>query len=232
MKQTPLLPFLFWMFFICLGCSTPNNPPQTKISNTQFFDIGYLQDSFVPTDTSLILRFPDFELQFSRMIAYDTAGLLQRIQSDTVYVQTEIGESVLGSQCQIRLQAIDSFFIEQAYQTSLVVSSEGPHCDLTEWKHFTSEWETVKLDSSGYLLNIRNYSEKERSAFADVSVSEMKSAVLQHCGKEWYKLIQHNHRIREGNASVNINRVIIRVTFIHLGKVSYKYILFNEALGC
>ena len=46
------------------------------------------------------------------------------------------------------------FKIEQQFETSMSVSDEGPHIDLTDWRHYTSDWQEIKkLEGNRFLTS-------------------------------------------------------------------------------
>jgi hypothetical protein len=59
--------------------------------------------------------------------------------------------------------------------------NEGPHCNLTVWKHFDSDW--VKVTSRDGAYTTITYSEQDCGNF--IEVDELREAVGKHCGDFW-----------------------------------------------
>ena len=70
---------------------------------------------------------------------------LNETQKDTVYLYSELGETIEGQTISISTEQLINLTIEQRYETSVTIMGEGPHCDLIDWKHYDSEWKTLKL---------------------------------------------------------------------------------------
>lgn len=65
------------------------------------------------------------------------------------------------------------FRIEQQYETSLSLMKEGPHLDLSNWKHHVSPWDALEEAEANAFLS----KEVASSEFPDVSNAEIVSGV-------------------------------------------------------
>ena len=76
-----------------------------------------------------------------------------------------------------------------AYQTSVSIQNEGPHCDLNNWKHYTSPFiKLAKISQNEFLTS--SYEAKDFSKFPKISIEELKKVVKKECGEDWYKHVQ------------------------------------------
>lgn len=65
------------------------------------------------------------------------------------------------------------FMIEQQHQTSLTVMNEGPHMDLRDWRHHTSEWKPIEM--SGPLVFVSRDTTSDE--FPNVTTRQIVTAV-------------------------------------------------------
>ncbi|HAK31782.1 MAG TPA: hypothetical protein DCO90_21680, partial [Sphingobacterium sp.] len=89
----------------------------------------------VKTTTSI--KFNEFVVSIQGMAIFDPERM-DRLQRDTVEIEAEVGESIEGTYISILSDQVRDLKVEQRYETSVTIMNEGPHCDLTEWKHFNS----------------------------------------------------------------------------------------------
>jgi hypothetical protein len=184
-------------------------------------------------DTTTRIKFSEFQILISRLVTWDPDTTLNKIQGDSCYVVNDIGESVLGQKIKISNTNLVDLKIEQRFETSVSIANEGPHCDLLDWVHYTSEWiESRKLNEFEFVCN--SYSEEEQKRFPPVSMSELKHFVRKQCGNEWFELIKDIKQPNEGPSWVGISKVFLRISGIdpRSGKRVVKVIAFEEAMGC
>lgn len=109
------------------------------------------------------------------------------------------------------------FKIEQQFETSMSVSDEGPHLDLTDWKHYTSDWQEIKkLEGNRFLTSKISESDYER--FPKVTSKEIYNAVLKRSGKRWADYVRSCKTPTDAPCLVSVSRISFRIKAKENGK--------------
>ncbi|MBK8813302.1 MAG: hypothetical protein IPN69_21600 [Acidobacteria bacterium] len=124
------------------------------------------------------------------------------------------------------------FKIEQQFETSMSVSDEGPHWDLTDWKHYTSEWNEIKrLEGNRFLTSKVGPSDYQR--FPKVTSKEISEAVSKRGGKKWADHVRSCKTATDDPCLVSISRISFRIMAKENGKWNIIHkINFFLAMGC
>jgi hypothetical protein len=131
-----------------------------------------------------------------------------------------------------RTAAKTSFRVQVQYETSVSISKEGPHLDLLEWKHYTSEWREIQ-PVTATRFRIPEFSQEERSRFPRVSAVELMEAVRAAGGDGWLELIRSVTSVHDQPARVDISVIRLRVTPLTGGASKPASILeFPIPMGC
>lgn len=109
------------------------------------------------------------------------------------------------------------FKIEQQFETSMSISEEGPHIDLTDWKHYTSDWREIKELSGNRFLTL-NISAADHQKFPKVMSKEIYNAVLKNGGKRWADYARSCKNANDSVCSVSISRISFRIKAKENGK--------------
>jgi hypothetical protein len=184
-------------------------------------------------DTSTSIKFPEFMVTINRLVEYDTAGEMKEIQKDTAYVEAEVGENIEGQQLTINSDLLNDLKVEQRYETSVTIMDEGPHCDLTNWKHYYSDWHRLNSIGAGK-YTCEKYTEQERQKFPGVSIQELRNAVAKHCGKEWTGFVSKVKSPTDYPSGVSISNYFLRISGIRKdnGRKIVKVIVIESPMGC
>lgn len=155
---------------------------------------------------------------------------------DTVYIELELGSSLESKHFKVET-SVDSceIIILQQFETSLTVQQEGPHCDLTEWKHYYSEPDTLsQIDSSGVYQFLNIYQDSLRDEFPEVKMKEVFKAIKLHCGKEWYEHAKQATGVKSYPLNVSVSSEIIKILIINRNKeiIQEKVLIFITPMGC
>jgi hypothetical protein len=76
------------------------------------------------------------------------------------------------------------FRILERYRTSMTVMGEGPHLDLSNWRHYDSEWITLDQLSQRKFRTLAT-EKMDASKFPSVTKSELLAAVRKHAYADW-----------------------------------------------
>ena len=116
----------------------------------------------------------------------ETPSLFEDLSAETITVDLALGESIEGQH--ILLHVMPGFEahelkIEQRFETSVTVMDEGPHVDLTEWKHYRSKWQEIRKVAKNKFLT-SDVGEEGYTKFPKVTSEEIYKAVLKET-KGW-----------------------------------------------
>ncbi|MDR2972474.1 MAG: hypothetical protein LBU83_11190, partial [Bacteroidales bacterium] len=144
-------------------------------------------------DVITTIKFSDFTLTINRLSVWNEKEELDKIQKDTVYLDIELGETIEGQLLFIETSELTNIKVEQRYETSITIMDEGPHCDLTNWKHYYSEWEQLKRNKAGQFV-CEEYTQTDREKFPAIDIEELKKKVKTQCsqyGERWFELVKN-----------------------------------------
>ena len=183
-------------------------------------------------NSTTTIRFEELTLKINKFVAYDEENKLSIIQKDTVIILADLGETIEKQNIKIETSLLENVKVEQRYETSITIMDEGPHCDLTEWKHFTSEWKPLERIKSQYIC--LSYSEKETEKFPQTTIEELKAEVKSKYGEKWAKYIENVTSLTEYPCGIGISRYFLRITgqFKTNGKKISKLIVIENPMGC
>lgn len=231
-----------WAAFACNGealtkaaqvdaIGTPNSQHDSPIV---FQDSAFIHsNSPDDPDTVTYVRFPELTLVFNRLVVWEDEQKLSALQTDSVNLYAELGETIEGQQISVLTDVLTDITIEQRYETSVVISNEGPHCDLVEWKHYYSDWKPLTQSPGGTFIGL-TYDIKETERFPKLPITELKETVRKQCGEEWYQLVKNIKSPNEYPSSVGISRYVVRVSGKQkgTGKTIRKIIAIGQSMGC
>ena len=184
-------------------------------------------------DTITTLRFSELSIAINRFIISDEDMKMEQIQKDTVEIDAELGETIEGQLISIASDQLTDLTVEQRYETSVTIMKEGPHCDLTDWKHYSSDWKQLQANGKGQ-FTCDKYTEEDYQKFPKVSISELKQKVKEQCGDTWLKLVEKVKTPTEYPSGVGISRYYLRVTGLRKdnGQTVTKLIVVEAPMGC
>lgn len=243
MKKTSItFIILFIILFASCNENTKSNPKAADLDSTQI-DSTKIEDAIDQSannenesnqfDSISSIKFNLFSLNFHN---FHFSGIdnKQVIEEDTVVIETIIGgEEFEGIMLTFNSEALCDFNIEQRYETSVTLMAEGPHCDLTDWLHYVSEWQPVsKNHLEEYFLY--TYKDNERQLFPSVSKDALTKAAKKHCGDEWSEQIKALSTPNEYPSGVSISRYFLKISGKRMdnGKSVQKLIIIVSPMGC
>lgn len=178
------------------------------------------------------IRFNEFRLDIHNFSTFDEEDLQGKVETDTVTISSDIGEDLSRSTLIIS-DELTSVTVEQRYETSVTIMNEGPHCDMTEWKHYTSKWKTLPSKGKN-IFECLKYSDKEQEKFPEVTLEEFKEAVKKYCGDLGTQQIKNVKSPTDYPGGVGISTMYIRISGTEktTGKAVLKYLVFDIPMGC
>jgi hypothetical protein len=145
----------------------------------------------------------------------------------------EVGTDPSDLGLKIISENLENIVVEQCMQTSMTIMNEGPHCDLTDWLHHTTEWERIAANDTGS-YTLFGYTESDTKKFPPVTVNELKNAARKHCGDEWKPVIDQIRDLEGFHSSVGMNKVLVRISGTDKvsGRKVERQIMFIFSMGC
>jgi hypothetical protein len=230
---------------VFIGFSSCNDSAPSKTETSQgdslinhADSIFQTTDSKTPThyegriDTTTALIFKEVSVSINRLIVSEDVNS-NEIQSDTIEINIELGETIEGQRISITSSQFTRFEVEQRYETSVTINNEGPHCDLMEWKHFYSNWIPLQTNRAGEFI-CHTYSDKDSEEFPNISIDELKEKVREACGEEWAQHVAKINTLTDYPSSVGISRYFLKITGQHkdTGQLVTKLIILVNPMGC
>ena len=189
--------------------------------------------SQLPEKDSPLIRLYDLEIQFNDIVIFVEKENESLTFKDTADLYLDLGETIQGQTFKIVKSGLRNIKIEQQYETSLSISNEGPHLDLFDWKHFTSDWiEIVPIDKGKY--RAISYSENDQEKFPDFTEQELID-YLKSIGRQGYADLIANPTYSDGSKHwwIGLSKVSIKVTgFDNENNLVTRLINFEIPMGC
>jgi hypothetical protein len=193
--------------------------------------ISLWANGYSQSDISVI-KFDDLTIEIHSLMPFDSDDLNGIFESRAEFA-ADLGETLESSTIIIKSEKYSHFEIFQAAETSLTISDEGPHCDLIEWKHFTSDWKMLD-EVTKNTFNAFSYDSNIDQKFPDVTVPEVVEATKKHCGSGWADHIKNIKSIHDYPCSVGISKYLLKViaTDNSSGRKIEKTIWILIPMGC
>lgn len=196
---------------------------------------GYVFNGFLTSNQlskRIEIRFQDFSLLMELEI-WDENRELKKIQNDTAKVYLEFGETPEGKKIKIKQSKFKKIQVFQRYENSVTIMNEGPHCDLTEWKHYYSDWKKLDFDLKENTFVSDSYEREDSEKFIEVDINELKKAVENECGGYWPEHIKNLKKVNEYPSGVSMSRIFLKILLTDKNdSVIEKIIEFEIPMGC
>lgn len=187
---------------------------------------SYSQTNILQIETDdFVISFPSVQTDDHYILG------IENVSSDSILIDLELGDTIERSEIVLEGKDISEVMLFQNYETSVTVMNEGPHLDLTSWKHFESEWKQLTKTASLKFYAIE-YQDSERIKFPDVQIEEVKQAVLSYGGEGWYNYVKEIKSYRDYPCDVGISEITLKITYNKNSQSKTKYLVFNVAMGC
>jgi len=181
---------------------------------------------------SSVIKFKDITVTIHSLSPLKE-GELEPAISDKFEFMADLGEEVESSVVTVQAEKYKDIEIYQVIETSVTIMDEGPHCDLTNWKHFTSDWRKLKVLKPNS-FQITSYSTEEGKKFPSVTMEEVIEAAQQQCGESWAKHIKDTKSIYDYPCDVGVSRYMLKLVATDKvnGKKIERMIIVKVPMGC
>lgn len=101
----------------------------------------------------------------------------------------------------------------QRYRTSMSISAEGPHLDLVDWRHFDSQWITLRSIGPKRFRMLAD-EEIDEEKFPPTTKSEIVNEVRRRMEREWSEIVELAKSCNgpnDGACLVGVNSMYLRI---------------------
>lgn len=197
---------------------------------------GYVFNGFltsVKPKEAIIIKFENFKVEFEHIDLWNSEKVLTEIKKDTLKLNCDLTGTPENKTIKIIINKYKKIELYQRFQNSVTIMDEGPHCDLTEWKHYYSHWEKIPTTTKSNKFKALEYSKIDRSQFVSFQIEALKKAAEEHCGERWSNLLTEAKNIIEYPLGVSTSKVFIKIVITdENNKISEKIIEFTIPMGC
>lgn len=154
----------------------------------------------------------------------------------------EVHISFEGEGLELSTEVLTDIRLSVRVETAITVMDEGPHCDLTDWVHGYTSWETLQhidkyiledLGYTRYAFNLYDHYDYDLP-FPITDMDSVRAAVNTNCGDYWSGHIGKSQTPWEYPCGVGMSAIIFRIQGTHKesGKRQYYFIRTPLLMGC
>lgn len=190
----------------------------------------HLTICYSQTTEPTVIKLKEFTIEFVGFASYDKTQLQP---SPATEIYADLGEEIESTIIKISSEILDKIELEQRVETSITIMDEGPHCDLVDWKHFTSDWKKLKEEKK-LTFRVAEYNNGETSKFPVVDMKELVNEANKRCGQRWADLAKAAKSPSDYPCEVSVSRYFIKVIGIdkRTGKKFEQVITIRMPMGC
>lgn len=178
------------------------------------------------------IKFKDFSVQME-LDVWDENEDLKKTHNGNAKIYVELGDTPEGKKVKIKQSKFKKIEVFQRHENSVTIMNEGPHCDLTKWKHYYSEWKKLDFDAEENSFISDSYEREDREKFIEVGINELKKEVEKECGKHWSEQIKNIKNVNEYPSGVSTSRIFFKILLIDRNdSITEKIISFEIPMGC
>jgi hypothetical protein len=183
-------------------------------------------------DNLLKIKFKEFSIEIDSVEVWDEEGKLKEQQKDTARIYLELGETIIEQVLKVHEIKKGEIRIYQRFENSVTVMNEGPHCDLTEWRHYNTDWKELKIENGQFLTD--SYSEEDSEKFIEVDMNELREVVRAQCGDGWAEYVKDVKSLTEYPYGISTSRIFFKIIFSEQGTVEEieRIVSFEIPMGC
>lgn len=206
-----------------------------EIEDIYDYQIGYVFNGYLTSNKlsrKIQIRFDEFTLEME-LDVWDEDEKLKEVQKDNVKIYPDIGESPQGKKVKVKQSKFKKIEIFQRHENSVTIMNEGPHCDLTDWKHYYSKWKKLNYNAKENTFISDSYEPEDREKFISVDINELKKEVEKGCGTDWSELVKSIKDVNEYPSAVALSRIYFKIILTDdNGSIIEKTISFEIPIGC
>ena len=218
---------------ISINSANENDKDSTSLMEQTDSSSSASESELIDADTIALIEFKEISIFINRFKISEQENIIRSNGIDTVLINAELGEKFEGQVISFKSEMLTDIIIEQRYQTSVTIMKEGPHCDLTDWKHYYSDWKRLESASNGRYIS-ESYSENEQKKFPNISIEDLKKEVKNQCGEDWFQLVDSIKVPNDYPSGVSISRYYLKISGKHkdTNSIVTKIIVIENQMGC
>jgi hypothetical protein len=163
-----------------------------------------------------------------------TETKIENLAAKETDIELDLGESIENQIIALNTYPNDlrEFKVEQQFETSMTVMDEGPHMDMVDWKHFTSDWREIqRMEGNRFLTS--QISEADNLRFPKVTSKEIYQAVLKGGDRKWAEHARSCKNANDYPCGVTTSRISLRIMAKEDGRWNVIHrINFKIPMGC
>jgi hypothetical protein len=179
-----------------------------------------------------LIKFQELTVEIQGLSTLKSDDLVQVFKNEASFT-ADLGWDLDSTTILVMAEHYSTVEVYQAFETSIVISDEGPHCDLTAWKHFTSNWIKLKELKPSVFISASIDSASSYS-FPKVKMSHVAEAAKKACGERWADHIKNTKSIYDYPCDVGISTFFLKIIAKEKvsGKQIKKIIRISVPMGC
>lgn len=147
-------------------------------------------------------------------------------------IDLDLAEDINNQEITLRFRGNSKYRMFQRYRTSMSVSAEGPHLDLTNWRHFDSPWVALKALGPKRFRTLAT-DKMDESKFPATTNAEIMKEARKHVGKDWLELVKTCRGPNDGPCFVAISSIYLRIQKrVDKGWVDIGIVDIRIPMGC
>ena len=251
-KTSQISLILLTFLILCVSCGskpadTPKNtvePPVSEVISDNTLDyIEEVQeiDTIVPAslpaeftygEGAIHIKFNEFELEIDSLYVWNPEKDSNKVYEDTSIQYMDLGSTIQNRLVKIKFLREGQLEIYQRFENSITIMNEGPHCDLTEWQHYDSEWQPLVIKDDVFTTN--EYSDEDWQRFGEVDINDLRAQVRKQCGDEWADHIDTLKSPHEYPSGIGTSRIFLKFKFTNaIDEIPVERIIsFEIPMGC
>lgn len=144
----------------------------------------------------------------------DFSGWKAEPVTPSARISLELGDTIESAVIEVVPHGDDDrdLLVQYQVETSMTIMDDGPHLDLVDWKHFTSDWTDLeRIDARRFRMPKIESDYELASRFPAYTVDELYDAATAAGGRRWADLAREWPRVEDERVAVGISTVRIRV---------------------
>jgi len=189
--------------------------------------------SFTPKDTFLkrytTINFTNFSISFDETHLWNEKSDFSKVYQDTCIIYLGLTSNIGGWYFTVDDTINSQSRVFEKEITSLVITDEGPHLDLTNWKHYESTWKEVETNGNTFFIDSLIYTDS--LPFPETTNTE----IVNYLTEEQYEPLSRWVDLAKTCKSANTYpcQVMYSQLIVNIKRLNKDfYIIFVIPMGC
>tara|TARA_R100001369_G_scaffold64192_1_gene91441 strand:+ start:302 stop:1180 length:879 start_codon:yes stop_codon:yes gene_type:complete len=171
------------------------------------------------------------QLRVKNLKSNDESIIYPFFEKDTVNVSVELGDSPEGKILVINNEDYERVSIFQRFKNSITLMNEDSNCDLTDWKHYNSDWKPIMRINASKFKTL-SYSEEDWQKFIKTAIDDLKTEVIEYCGEDWLNYVETIKDVKDNPIGLSTSRIFLKILMTDSkDNITEKIIEFEIPMG-